>query len=173
EWYCQTQTQYDTQDIISLIYNNKDKDKDQAKNIYKRDYVEASEDRNQWLLHMCEVIYASERNKLEMKHRNNQSEYQLIYIQLNVHSDTFTTMFFFFFEKKFDWLRTCFYTQFFSQDLEATQGIDSVQKEILAKIQNIKLTETSQGIDFYSVLQLMSNSFTSKNANELHMLCSN
>ncbi|ETO35118.1 hypothetical protein RFI_01956 [Reticulomyxa filosa] len=55
-------------------------------------------------------------------------------------------------------------------DWETTQeDIGSVQKEILTKIQNSKLTATNEGIDFYAILQLMRNRFSSKNANELQM----
>ncbi|ETO00461.1 hypothetical protein RFI_36983, partial [Reticulomyxa filosa] len=152
------------------------------------------EERNQWLLHMFEVIYASEINKLEMKRRANQSEHQRISLQLDVHSDTFAIIVDEVIvtssnrvthtsrpepvEKetnKYGDVTEIMSQQaqptrsLFSQDLEATQGIDSVQKEILAKIKNSKLIATSQGIDFYSILQLMSNRFNSENANELHM----
>ncbi|ETO32577.1 hypothetical protein RFI_04542 [Reticulomyxa filosa] len=125
---CPTQTEHDTS---GLLHKDKDKDTQTNKqfNVSKRDYVEVFgrlnnskdgryvngfvirklEDRNQWLLHMCEVIYASERNKLEMKRRSNPSEYQRISLQLDAHSKTFTTMFFFLLgEKKFDWLQNLF-----------------------------------------------------------------
>ncbi|ETO32993.1 protein disulfide-isomerase A3 precursor, partial [Reticulomyxa filosa] len=155
------------------------------------------EDRNQWLLHMCEVIYASERNKLEMKRRSDPSEYQRISLQLDARSKTSATIGdemkvtssnrvtrmssrpepaekektdkdYVVTERMSQWTQPT--SALLSQDWEATQDdINSVQKEILAKIKNSKLTATSQGIDFYSILQLMRNRFTSKNANELQM----